>query len=585
MPSAPSPPSVEPYAVSDRLAALRSRWSRPPASTARSASPCPRPCRRRRDGDRRRPAAVVLPRPDPGCGARCTGLRARESEPPAAAGQRGDAGVGGAGGRAARPARHHARPRSRVEQALNALADRQVHQVTGPPPARPANLAVLLVAAPDTTVLLTLAAAQNTELLGLATDLRAQSDGDRHRGPEPGRGVQRERVGGRPGGLDADQEVSTVDFDPRIPPPAGSRWCSRWPTRRRHSRRLRPRAGGATADPGLHPVSPPGGAACACRRRSNRGRGDGAWAALQRTACRSGRASALGAEELPRSPGDTAARPGGRRSARPPGWSSPAPTAAGPPCWSCRRRRGRRGLRRPVRRPARPRSRRPCRRVAPGRVTTGMVKLVALTGAAGVASAMRYRNVVDAALGTVLVAGGANLVNLFDLRPGSRREGHHVAAARAEPVAEAAKPVRSPRSRPGPRWRRCRPTSGSGRCSATAARAPSAHCSGGRPAVSRIAAAASDAGRGRRRAHRGQRAGQLQRGHRPAAGAARARSARPAGAVSTPTVTARPASGTGPPSGIARAAVLIAAVTVAARLAGFARVHRVRPDRRPELPG
>jgi UDP-GlcNAc:undecaprenyl-phosphate GlcNAc-1-phosphate transferase len=53
-----------------------------------------------------------------------------------------------------------------------------------------------------------------------------------------------------------------------------------------------------------------------------------------------------------------------------------------------------------------------------GRLTTGMVKLVTLIGTAGVASAVRYRNVIDAALGTVLVAGGANLVNLFDLRPG-----------------------------------------------------------------------------------------------------------------------------------------------------------------------
>jgi UDP-GlcNAc:undecaprenyl-phosphate GlcNAc-1-phosphate transferase len=53
-----------------------------------------------------------------------------------------------------------------------------------------------------------------------------------------------------------------------------------------------------------------------------------------------------------------------------------------------------------------------------GRMTTGMIKLVTLVGAAGVASTIRYRNAVDAALGTVLVAGSANLVNLFDLRPG-----------------------------------------------------------------------------------------------------------------------------------------------------------------------
>jgi UDP-N-acetylmuramyl pentapeptide phosphotransferase/UDP-N-acetylglucosamine-1-phosphate transferase len=63
-----------------------------------------------------------------------------------------------------------------------------------------------------------------------------------------------------------------------------------------------------------------------------------------------------------------------------------------------------------------------------GRVTTGMVKLAALVGAAGVASTIRYRTVVDAALGTVLVAGSANLVNLFDLRPGRAAKVTTVAA-------------------------------------------------------------------------------------------------------------------------------------------------------------
>jgi UDP-GlcNAc:undecaprenyl-phosphate GlcNAc-1-phosphate transferase len=53
-----------------------------------------------------------------------------------------------------------------------------------------------------------------------------------------------------------------------------------------------------------------------------------------------------------------------------------------------------------------------------GRVTTGMVKLVALVGAAAIGSTVEHRQAADAALGTVLVAGGANLVNLFDLRPG-----------------------------------------------------------------------------------------------------------------------------------------------------------------------
>jgi UDP-GlcNAc:undecaprenyl-phosphate/decaprenyl-phosphate GlcNAc-1-phosphate transferase len=63
-----------------------------------------------------------------------------------------------------------------------------------------------------------------------------------------------------------------------------------------------------------------------------------------------------------------------------------------------------------------------------GRLTTGMIKLVAVTGAAGLASSIRYRNVVDAALGTILVAGSANLVNLFDLRPGRAAKVTTVAA-------------------------------------------------------------------------------------------------------------------------------------------------------------
>ncbi|HWA64782.1 MAG TPA: hypothetical protein VG899_00220 [Mycobacteriales bacterium] len=53
-----------------------------------------------------------------------------------------------------------------------------------------------------------------------------------------------------------------------------------------------------------------------------------------------------------------------------------------------------------------------------GRVTTGMVKLVTIGSVAAAASHRQHRKPVDAILGTVLVAGTANLVNLFDLRPG-----------------------------------------------------------------------------------------------------------------------------------------------------------------------
>ncbi|HVV76902.1 MAG TPA: hypothetical protein VHC43_12775 [Mycobacteriales bacterium] len=53
-----------------------------------------------------------------------------------------------------------------------------------------------------------------------------------------------------------------------------------------------------------------------------------------------------------------------------------------------------------------------------GRVTTGLVKLTAMAGVAALTSARASRKPLDVALGTVLVAGSANLVNLFDLRPG-----------------------------------------------------------------------------------------------------------------------------------------------------------------------
>jgi UDP-GlcNAc:undecaprenyl-phosphate GlcNAc-1-phosphate transferase len=53
-----------------------------------------------------------------------------------------------------------------------------------------------------------------------------------------------------------------------------------------------------------------------------------------------------------------------------------------------------------------------------GQLTTGAIKLVVITAAAAVGSVREQPTVIDAALGTVLVAGSANLVNLFDLRPG-----------------------------------------------------------------------------------------------------------------------------------------------------------------------
>jgi hypothetical protein len=107
--------------------------------------------------------------------------------------------------------------RSRVEQTLNALADGKFISVSGPTPSRPANLAVLLVAAPDTTVSLTLAAAQNTELLGLAGDLRSQSTGTVIGGPDPVAGTGGSALAAARADSALTKTVSTVDFDPKDP--------------------------------------------------------------------------------------------------------------------------------------------------------------------------------------------------------------------------------------------------------------------------------------------------------------------------------------------------------------------------------
>jgi UDP-GlcNAc:undecaprenyl-phosphate GlcNAc-1-phosphate transferase len=69
------------------------------------------------------------------------------------------------------------------------------------------------------------------------------------------------------------------------------------------------------------------------------------------------------------------------------------------------------------------------RALGEGRVTTGMVKLAALVGTAALGSATEHRRPADVALNTVLVAGGANLINLFDLRPGRAAKVSLLAAA------------------------------------------------------------------------------------------------------------------------------------------------------------
>jgi len=53
-----------------------------------------------------------------------------------------------------------------------------------------------------------------------------------------------------------------------------------------------------------------------------------------------------------------------------------------------------------------------------GRVTTGMVKLAGLVAAGAITSAVQRRRPGEVVVDTLLIAGTANLVNLFDLRPG-----------------------------------------------------------------------------------------------------------------------------------------------------------------------
>jgi UDP-GlcNAc:undecaprenyl-phosphate GlcNAc-1-phosphate transferase len=81
------------------------------------------------------------------------------------------------------------------------------------------------------------------------------------------------------------------------------------------------------------------------------------------------------------------------------------------------------------------------RALAEGRLTTGMIKLGALAGAAVATQTAEHRRPADAALGAVLVAGGANLVNLFDLRPGRAAKVSLLAAA---PLAVGAGKGRGP---------------------------------------------------------------------------------------------------------------------------------------------
>ena len=119
--------------------------------------------------------------------------------------------------------------------------------------------------------------------------------------------------------------------------------------------------------------------------------------------------------------------------------------------------------------------------LAHGEVTTGSVKLAGLaaTGLAGGLLLGGRRS--DVLINAALIAGGANLLNLFDLRPGravkvaALSAGLIAAGGAAGRTGRRASP-RSPR-RSAPASRCCRRTWPSGPCSATPAPTRSARCS------------------------------------------------------------------------------------------------------------
>nr|WP_231972407.1 hypothetical protein [Nocardiopsis alborubida] len=80
--------------------------------------------------------------------------------------------------------------------------------------------------------------------------------------------------------------------------------------------------------------------------------------------------------------------------------------------------------------------------LASGRVTTGMVKMAGI-GATGVAAArLLRRSALDTVLDGALIAASANLLNLFDLRPGRAAKVALIAAAPA--LASPAAPLLGP---------------------------------------------------------------------------------------------------------------------------------------------
>lgn len=129
--------------------------------------------------------------------------------------------------------------------------------------------------------------------------------------------------------------------------------------------------------------------------------------------------------------------------------------------------------------------------LARGEVTTGAVKILGI-GAAGLAAAAllprhgtarRAARVTDVLVDGALIAGSANLANLFDLRPGRALKVGTLAGGpllAAALVKDAPAVRRSPRCRSAPARRCSGRTSGSAPCSVTPGPTRSARCSGWR---------------------------------------------------------------------------------------------------------
>ena len=92
-----------------------------------------------------------------------------------------------------------------------------------------------------------------------------------------------------------------------------------------------------------------------------------------------------------------------------------------------------------------------------GEITTGAVKLGGIGVTGLVSAAVAGGPLADVVINAGLVAGGANLLNLFDLRPGRAIK---VAVASGALIAAggalSAGPAAPRRPRAGPRWPRCR---------------------------------------------------------------------------------------------------------------------------------